>query len=319
MSGPLPWHPHQWRNRIQSVLLIMLMLGISSLVGRMLLGVMGLWLAFVGALLVLSIEPAATWRITLRLYRARPISPYEAPELWFITKTLAERAQLPAIPLLYYIPSSMINAFAVGHRQHAAIALTDGLLTQLTLRELSGVLGHEIAHIAHDDLRVMGLADYISRLTNLFSMAGQFMLLLSLPVLFIESYDIHINLLSMLLLLFSPQLSVLAQLGLSRIREYDADQKSAMLTGDPLALAYALARIKRGSRSWVEILLPGWGNPQPSWLRSHPSTEERIERLQEYARSFAYVKSPMASDLPPGTIARAVLGPPRWRIGGYWY
>lgn len=313
------WESHQWGNRLQTVLLILLLLGISSMVGSLLLGEMGFWLAIGGALLTLLIEPVAAWRITLQFYRARPIYPVDAPELWRIAQTLAKRAELPTIPVLYYVPSALINAFAVGHGKHAAIALTDGLLSHLTLRELAGVLGHEIAHIAHGDIRVMGLADYISRLTNLFSVAGQIMLLLTLPVLFVEGYNIKINFFSIMLLLFSPQLALLAQLGLSRVREYDADQKSAMLTGDPMGLAYALARIEQNSRSWVEILLPGWGNPQPSWLRSHPPTKERIKRLQQYAMVFPRINSPMAIDLPIGYITKAIDRSPRWRIGGFWF
>lgn len=313
------WQPHQWRNRLQTALLILLLLVISSLAGSFLLGEQGLWLALGGAIFTLFLEPVAAWRMTLRLYQARPIYSFEAPQLWHNVKVLAERAELPTVPELYYIPSSMVNAFAVGHGRNAAIALTDGLFSRLTLRELTGVIGHEIAHIAHGDLMVMGLADYISRLTNIFSVAGQLMLILSLPVLFIEGYAVKINIFSVLLLLFSPQLAALAQLGLSRIREYDADQKSAILTGDPMGLAYALARIEQGNRSWLELLLPGWGNPQPSWLRSHPPTEERIKRLQEYAMTYAYIRSPIATDVPIGYITNAIQHSPRWRIGGYWY
>ncbi len=281
----------------------------------------GLWLALGGALLTLFIEPFAAWRMTLRLYRARPIYPEEAPQLWRMVAELAQRAELPATPVLYYIPSSMLNAFAVGYGKHAAIALTDGLLNQLTLRELAAVMGHEIAHIAHGDLLVMGLADYISRLTHLFSRAGQLMLMLmlSVPILFIEDYAVSINWFSIFLLLFSPQLAILAQLGLSRVREYDADQKSALLTGDPMGLAYALARIESSSRSWLELLLPGWGNPQPSWLRSHPPTEERIRRLQGYAMTSRFMRPPFASDLPIGYITKALSNSPRWRIGGFWF
>ena len=82
---------------------------------------------------------------------------------------LAERASLPGTPVLYYVPSRLINAFAVGNAKRSAIALTDGLLRNLPRRELAAVIAHEVAHIAHGDLRVMGLADYVSRLTHLFS------------------------------------------------------------------------------------------------------------------------------------------------------
>ncbi|MGY6274099.1 zinc metalloprotease HtpX [Methylomonas sp. MgM2] len=319
MSGYNDWQPHQWRNRIQTALLVLLLLGISGSVGSLLFGGIGFWFAIGGALVTLFIEPVAAWRLTLKLYQARPIHPLEAPQLWHVTQTLASRAELPVTPTLYYVPSSLINAFAVGNCKRSAIALTDGLLNQLTLRELSGVLGHEIAHIAHGDLKVMGLADYVSRLTNLFSVIGQFMLLLTLPILFIEGYSVKLNLSSIPLLLFSPQLAVLAQLGLSRVREYDADRRSAMLTGDPMGLAFALARIERSSRSWIEILLPGWGNPQPSWLRSHPSTGDRIKRLQEYTRAYTRLISPLAFDVPIDYTAKVIQRSPRWRIGGFWY
>lgn len=298
----------------------MVLLGISSLVGSLLFGEMGFWLAISGALFSLFIEPLAAWRLTLQMYRARPIYPAEAPELWRIAQTLAERANLSSTPMLYYVPSTMINAFAVGQGKHAVIALTDGLLSHLTLRELAGVLGHEMAHIAHGDLRVMGLADYISRLTHLFSMAGQIMLLITLPMLVVEGYSVKLNLFSILLLVFSPQIAILAQLGLSRVREYDADHKAAMLTGDPMGLAYALARIEQHSRSWIEILLPGWGNPQPSWLRSHPPTAERIKRLQNYSTPYVQSTLPLLNDLPIGYNApQVVRHSPRWRIGGFWY
>lgn len=302
MRYPNRTTPHQWNNRIQTALLILLLLGISSLTGSLLLGTLGFWVAIGCAVFALCFEPIAAWQLTLRLYRAKPLSYQAAPALWHIVQVLAKRAELPATPALFSIPSPVINAFAVGHAKHAAIALTDGLLSQLTQREIAGVIGHEIAHIAHGDLRVMGLADFISRLTQLFSTAGQIMLLLALPLLFVEGYQIRINTISMLILLFSPQLAILAQLGLSRVREYDADHKAALLTGDPMGLAFALARIEQSSRSWLEILLPGWGNPQPSWLRSHPATEDRIKLLQEIGATEVFSMSPWRNDLPIGYI-----------------
>lgn len=319
MRYPNHTTPHQWNNRIQTALLILLLLGISSLTGSLLLGAMGFWVAIGCAVFALCFEPIAAWQLTLRLYRAKPLSYQQAPVLWRIVQVLAKRAQLPVTPVLFYIPSPVINAFAVGHAKYAAIALTDCLLSQLTQREIAGVIGHEIAHIAHGDLRVMGLADFISRLTQLFSTAGQIMLLLAFPLLFVEGYQIRINTVSMLILLFSPQLAILAQLGLSRVREYDADHKAALLTGDPMGLAFALARIEQSSRSWLEILLPGWGNPQPSWLRSHPATEDRIKRLQEMGDTEKLLASPWQNDLPIGYVAKTIYRMPRWRIGGFWY
>ncbi|MDD1612555.1 MAG: zinc metalloprotease HtpX [Methylococcaceae bacterium] len=309
---------HRWANWLQSVLLVLALLGISGLTGSLLLGEIGLWVATGGALIALLFEPVAAWRLTLYLYRARPIHPAEAPALWRILQILAERAELPAIPALYYVPSPVINAFAVGSRKRSAIALTGGLLKRLNQRELAGVIGHEIAHIAHDDLKVMGLADYVSRLTNLFSGAGQLMILFALPLLWVGGGLVQLNFLGIAILIFSPHFALIAQLGLARVREYDADLKSASLTGDPMGLAYALAKIEQASRSWLAVLLPGWGNPEPSWLRSHPPTEERIKRLRQYADSFAYQQRLSSVDMPSDYIIAEFKQAPRWRIGGLW-
>ena len=86
-----------------------------------------------------------------------------------------------------------------------------------------------------------------------------------------------------------------------------------------MGLAYALARIEQANRSWIAILLPGWGNPEPSWLRSHPATEQRIRRLQEYAASFQNQQWLIPSDLPLDYIGNTLKRAPRWRIGGLWH
>ncbi|CRS19089.1 hypothetical protein PAERUG_P5_London_26_VIM_2_01_09_04928 [Pseudomonas aeruginosa] len=258
------------------------LLGIAAVAGSLLLGDGGLWLALAAAGFTLLLEPAA-------------------------------RAGLPAVPVPHYVPSGVVNAFATGSKHHAAIALTDGLLRSLTPRELTGVLGHEIAHIANEDLRVMGLADSISRLTHLLALLGQLAIVLSLPALLLGVTEV--NWPALLLLAVAPQLALLAQLGLSRVREFDADRLAAELTGDPHGLASALAKIERVSRSWRAWLLPGWGNPEPSWLRTHPATAERIERLLELAPPPAMPPFPSARFVPEVTVSPR---PPRWRTGGLW-
>lgn len=275
---------HRWSNRLQSALLIIAMLAISALAGHLLLGDLGLWLTLGVASAAVVAEPAASARWTLRLVGARPLSTAEAPYLWHSLATLAERAGLPSTPRPYYVPSAAINAFAVGQRDGSAIAVTDGMLQQLDRRELAGVLAHEIAHIAHDDLRVMNLAAHVGRITTVFSVAGQLLLLLALPSLFgVGGWQI--DWLAVALLMFSPQIALLAQLGLSRVREFDADATAASLTGDPRGLAQALARIEHASRPWFARLLPGTYDRQPRWLRSHPETHRRIRRLQALAMS----------------------------------
>ncbi|EJB3708097.1 M48 family metalloprotease [Escherichia coli] len=304
---------HRWLNRLQTALLVLTLLGIAAVAGSLLLGDGGLWLALAAAGFTLLLEPAAASGLTLRLYGARPLYPDEAPDLWAVLRELAARAGLPAVPVPHYVPSGVVNAFATGSKHHAAIALTDGLLRSLTPRELTGVLGHEIAHIANEDLRVMGLADSISRLTHLLALLGQLAIVLSLPALLLGVAEV--NWPALLLLAVAPQLVLLAQLGLSRVREFDADRLAAELTGDPHGLASALAKIERVSRSWRAWLLPGWGNPEPSWLRTHPATAERIERLLELAPPPAMPPFPSARFVPEVTVSPR---PPRWRTGGLW-
>ncbi len=304
---------HRWLNRLQTALLVLTLLGIAAVAGSLLLGDGGLWLALAAAGFTLLLEPAAASGLTLRLYGARPLHPDEAPDLWAVLRELAARAGLPAVPVPHYVPSGVVNAFATGSKHHAAIALTDGLLRSLTPRELTGVLGHEIAHIANEDLRVMGLADSISRLTHLLALLGQLAIVLSLPTLLLGVTEV--NWPALLLLAVAPQLALLAQLGLSRVREFDADRLAAELTGDPHGLASALAKIERVSRSWRAWLLPGWGNPEPSWLRTHPATAERIERLLELAPPPAMPPFPSARFDPEVTVSPR---PPRWRTGGLW-
>src|SRR5690606_39075279 len=143
----------------------------------------------------------------------------------------------------YVEPVSIVNDIDTGARRHASNALNDGLLRRLSMLELQAVLAHEVAHIAQEDLRVMGLADSISRLTNLLALLGQVALLISIPVLLVGAAEI--NWIGLLLLAASPQLALLAQLGLSRVREFDADRMAVELTGDPHGLASALAKIER--------------------------------------------------------------------------
>jgi len=305
---------HRWLNRLQTALLVLTLPGIAAVAGSLLLGDGGLWLALAAAGFTLLLEPAAASGLTLRLYGARPLYPDEAPDLWAVLRELAARAGLPAVPVPHYVPSGVVNAFATGSKQEASIALTDGLLRSLSPRELAGVLVHEVAHIANEDLRVMGLADSDSRLTSLLALMGQIAIQLSLPAQLVGAAEVYWP--GLLLLAASPQLALLAQLGLSRVREFDADRLAAELTGDPQGLASVLAKIERVSRSWRAWLWPGWGNPEHSCLRTRPATQERIARLLTLAPGPASALPLRAPHfLPESALATR---PPRWRPSGLW-
>ena len=141
---------HRWLNRFQTALLVLTLVGIAAAAGSLLFGEIGLWLALATCALTLLIEPVAASAMTLRLYGARPLRPDEAPAIWSLLRALAARAGLPNTPVPYYVPSDIVNAFATGSRRLASIALTDGLLRSLSMRELQAVLAHEVAHIAQD-------------------------------------------------------------------------------------------------------------------------------------------------------------------------
>lgn len=305
---------HRWLNRLQTGLLVLTLVGIAAAAGRLPFGEGCLWLALFAVAGALLLEPVAASALSLRLYRVRALHPQEAHEMWALLRELPARAGLPATPVPHYVPSAVVNAFATGSKQKASIALTDGLLRSLSPRELAGVLVHEVAHIANEDLRVMGLADSNSRLTSLLALMGQIAILLSLPALLVGAAEVYWP--GLLLLAASPQLALLAQLGLSRVREFDADRLAAELTGDPQGLAPALAKIERVSRSWRAWLWPGWGNPEPSCLRTRPATQERIARLLTLAPGPASALPLRAPHfLPESALATR---PPRWRPSGLW-
>lgn len=315
------WHQHAIYNRLQSLLMFVVMGGFLALLGWLLWGGDGIiWLLMLGMFLLLLNPIASPWMI-MRMYRAVPLGSHQAPGLSQALKELARRADLSKMPSLYYIPSSMINAFTVGRRDEAAIAVTDGLLRSLDSREIIGVLAHEVSHIRSNDTWVMSVADLFSRLTNMLSLFGLFLLFINLPLLLL-SY-IGISWFAILILIFAPNLSAMAQLGLSRTREYDADLNAARLTGDPEGLARALVKIERSSGSLFErVFMPGRPVPEPSLLRTHPPTVERVHRLMSLERGKWDVLEPLrqrlgiASELDMGYSVRRS---PRWHVTGLWH
>lgn len=305
------------RNLLQSALLILGMAAIAAACAWTLWGDTGIVWAFGVVALVLILSPSLPPGLVLSLYRARPVARAEFPDGYAIVDELAHRAGLPAPPILYYVASSTLNAFAVGNRARAAIAVSDGLLRALSRRELAGVLAHEISHVRANDLWIMNLADTMSRLTGWLSYFGVILLVLSLPLWLAGGTGVPWLL--VLLLMAAPTLMSLLQLALSRSREYHADLRAAELTGDPAGLAAALQKLeRRQGRLWEDILFPGRRIPDPSLLRTHPPTAERIARLMRMAGPAAPpLPEPPRYALPAGW--RHVSAPPRWRWPGMWY
>ncbi len=315
------WKHHALTNRLQTLLLLSVMGSFMLLLGFLLWGLDGIFILAVSGALLLLINPRFTPQLIMRLYGACPLPAQQAPLIHAAIRELGHRAELNSIPTLYYIPSSMLNAFSVGNPDNASIGLSDALLRTLDTDELIGVLAHEVSHIRNNDMGVMGIADMFSRLTSIMSLFGQFLLLLNLPLFLLT--EASINWFAILLLILSPHVCALAQLGLSRTREYDADLNAARLTGDPEGLAKALIKIENAQGGWLErIFLPGRKVPEPSLLRTHPPTRERVRRLMELKIPESVY--PLHVVLGGEGLAkllrlRQVQRRPRWHFNGLWH
>lgn len=306
---------HNIRNWLHTLLLIGGTALLAAIIAWIVYGPEGLvWAALFGGAGLWMLGRASP-DMVLRLYNARPLDPDELPELHRILRELTARADLPAVPRLYYVPSRMMNAFAVGRPEDSAIAITDGLIRAMTIRQLAGILAHEVSHVRNGDLRVMGLADVLNRITGFMSTMG----LIGLPLMIGAGWKIPV--LGLLLLIFAPTIGGLMQLALSRAREYDADLDGATLTGDPEGLASALALLERRQGAiWEGLMLPGSRVPEPSLLRTHPPTAERIRRLMELRRDRTPITMETGRPAPGGSIVPPVR-PPRihWHRFGIWY
>lgn len=235
-------------------------------------------------------------RIVLAMHRAQEIAPDGAPGLHRIVEEVACAAGIPK-PRLYLIPEAQPNAFATGRNpDKGVVAVTAGLLDLLGERELRGVLAHEIAHIKNRDILVASVAAALAAAITYIAHAVQF------AALFgggrqDEGEDRGSFLGAMLMGVIAPVAATLVQLGISRSREYLADETAARLTGEPDALASALEKLHRGA-----VMIPSEAEPATASLfivspfagqagllslfSTHPPMEERVRRLREMPQRF---------------------------------
>jgi len=307
---------HNLRNALHTWLLILGSGALMALIAYTVFGTSGLiWAALFGAIGLWSMSRISP-QVVLKLYKAQPLSPDELPEVHRIVRDLAKRAGLPSVPQLYYVQSKMMNAFAVGKPENAAITVTDGLIRNMNLRQINGILAHEMSHIRNGDLKVMALADVLSRITSFMATMG----LIGIPLML--GTGMQLSLVGLLLLIFAPTIGGLLQLGLSRAREYDADLDGAALTGDPEGLASALATLERKQGRVLEgLFLPGSRVPQPSLLRTHPPTEDRVRQLMALTPGGNRPQPPAELRVEPGPSIIPPTGDPhiRWHRMGIWY
>jgi heat shock protein HtpX len=313
MQPTLPRHllerrRHRALNTVHTWLLAGGSLTLLAVTAYVFGGLIGVAVAIGLGALSLAAMSRASPQMVLSMYKASPVEAAHFPEAVAILRELARRAELPAVPKLYVVPSQTLNAFAVGRRDDSAIAITDALVRRLTMRELAGVLAHEVSHVAHEDVRVMAFADIVSRYTSVMSTVGILSLFINLGG-FAGGYEAPVPWLGVAVLVAAPTIGGLLQLALSRTREFDADLGAAILTGDPDGLSSALVKLERAQRRhWESLMLPQGRVPDPSILRSHPPTEERIARLRAIGGGGPQLGAVLAAPTPRPSLVPGIRG-----------
>lgn len=227
-------------------------------------------------------------KLALKASRARPLTDGEAPGLRQMVDELAHRAEVP-VPRLYLIPSPQPNAFATGRNpQHAAVAVTEGLLQHLPADQVRGVLAHEFAHIKNRDILVSSIAAMVAGAISAIANILQFSLLFGGS----DDDDSPLGMIGTLaMIILAPLGAMLLQLAVSRQREFLADATGAQLLGTPAPLADALETLERGTMALPMQVNPASAslyiaNPLPrggmsALFMTHPRTAERVRRLRQ--------------------------------------
>ncbi len=274
-------------NRIKTVLLLVGMTLFLILVGKLLGGRQGMYIAFIMALGMNFFSYWFSDKIVLSMYGAQEVSPAEAPQLHQIVDELAHEADIPK-PRIYIIPDESPNAFATGRNpQHAAVAATEGILRLLTPTELKGVLGHELGHVRNRDILISTIAA---------TMAGAVMILASMAKWgaifgFGRDDEEGPGLIGILIMsIIAPIAAMLIQMAISRSREYLADETGAHLAHNPESLARALEKLSMGTQrvpmdaspatAHMFIVNPLTGSSLMNLFSTHPPIEERVARLR---------------------------------------
>ena len=275
-------------NSIKTALLLGALTGLMMFIGRYLGGNQGMVIAFAFAIMM---NFGAYWfsdKIVLKMYRARPVSEAEAPDLHRMVRQLAQQAGLP-MPKICVMPSESPNAFATGRNpEHAVVAVTEGILRLLDENELKGVLAHELAHVKHRDILIGSIAATLAgAIMMVASMARWAALFGGLGGRDDDDGGGVIGLIAMSIL--APMAAMLIQMAISRSREYAADAAGASFSGSPRGLASALKKIAASSRrapmkaepatAHMFIMNPLSGKRLMNLFSTHPPVEERIRRL----------------------------------------
>lgn len=280
-------------NRVKSVMLLTLLSLILMAIGGVVGGQNGAMAMFLISLVINFYTYWNSDKMALRAYNAQPLSESQVPELYELVRELCRKAELP-MPRLYVIPTDVPNAFATGRNpEHAAVAVTEGILSMLNRDEIAGVISHELSHVKHRDTLIMTLSASIATAISYIANIAQW------AAIFGTARDEDGNrsnpIALIVTIVVAPLAASLIQFALSRSREYMADASGARISGKPLALASALLKLDdyahhrvipdaKPATSGLFIINPLAGvGGMANLFSTHPSTEERVKKLREIA------------------------------------
>ena len=275
-------------NALKTTFLMALLMVLAVFVGYTIGGNGGMMIAFVFALGMNLVSYWFSDKIVLKMYKAEEITESDSPRLFAVVRDLSQRAGLP-MPKVYLIPTDTPNAFATGRNpEHAAVAVTRGIMNILTENELRGVLGHELAHVKHRDILIGTIAAVFAGAISMLAHMAQWAAIFGGGRSDNERGGGGLGLLAMAIV--APIAALLIQMAISRSREYLADEDGARFHGNPRDLASALAKLQRGGERMPMQATPATAhmfivNPLTrgglmSLFSTHPPMEERIKRLE---------------------------------------
>lgn len=275
-------------NWVKTAVLMAALMALLMVGGHAVAGPQGVRIAF---LIALVLNFGSYWfsdKLVLGIYRAKPLTEEQAPALHRLVAELATRAEIPK-PRVYLINSDMPNAFATGRNPaHGVVAVTRGITELLDSRELAGVLAHEISHIKHRDTLISALAatiaaaiSYLGYLFMFFGGSSR------------RDGEGSNPLVAIFMMLVAPIVAGMIQLAVSRSREYMADERGARIAGEARGLASALQKLEARAHAQafpgaqatehVFIVNPFRGRGRTSVFSTHPSTQDRVRRLEALA------------------------------------
>src|SRR6266498_1557551 len=274
-------------NTFKTAFLLTALTLLLMFIGRIFGGQNGMLLALIIAAVFNFVSYFFSDKIALAMYRAQPVTREELPRVYQVVERLTQRVGIP-MPKIYVIPSESPNAFATGRNpSHASVAVTQGILNLLNDEELEGVLAHELGHVRNRDILISSIAATIAGAITYLADIARWGMIFGGYERDRDSRGGGISALFMVIL--APIAAMLIQLAVSRSREYQADESGAHFTGNPYALASALAKLDTYSKrvpmqatpstAHLFIIAPFLGQSLMSLFSTHPPIAKRIERL----------------------------------------